>query len=174
MRTEVFRFGGDSGLGSESPEEWNGGKGCSCSFTWNTKKGAVALSLNSSEKSGTTISALQDDKPPPCSWWGVPQASPGNKEPDETLCSTTASLVPRHQSRHADCGPPAPQNLDEASESVPGSSGRRPPEHHWDQTEPVIRLGDKASREGTHGCGAEAVKVRRVGLVAGHPESPGA
>lgn len=37
----------------------------SCCFTWNTKKGAVALSLNSSEKSGTTISALQETDPDP-------------------------------------------------------------------------------------------------------------
>lgn len=45
-----------------------GGGGCP---TWNTKKGAVALSLNSSEKSGTTISALQG---PRCSQSWAPRA----------------------------------------------------------------------------------------------------
>lgn len=39
------------------------GEGPSCCFTWNTKKGAVALSLNNSEKSGTTISALRETRP---------------------------------------------------------------------------------------------------------------
>lgn len=48
----------------------------SCCFTWNTKKGAVALSLNSSEKSGTTISALQETRPRPCSRWEASEALP--------------------------------------------------------------------------------------------------
>ena len=46
----------------ESPKEQGGEKDQSCCFTWNTKKGAVALSLNSSEKSGTTISALKETR----------------------------------------------------------------------------------------------------------------
>ena len=46
--------------GCERPKGQGGEKGWCCCFTWNTKKGAVALSLNSSEKSGTTISALQE------------------------------------------------------------------------------------------------------------------
>lgn len=49
-------------FGCESTKEQGEEKGQSCCFTWNTKNGAVALSLNSSEKSGTTISALQETR----------------------------------------------------------------------------------------------------------------
>lgn len=55
----------ETALGMKAPRNRRGveGWGPSCCFTWNTKKGAVALSLNNSEKSGTTISALQETRP---------------------------------------------------------------------------------------------------------------
>lgn len=62
-------------------------------LTWNTKKGAVALSLNSSEKSGTTISALQETRPHIMfTAWGL-RSPLGNKEPGGTVQEAVTSML---------------------------------------------------------------------------------
>ena len=110
-----------------------GEKGWSFYFTWNTKKGAVALSLNSSEKSGTTISALQETRPqalfvlgglgrphPDTSTWGHYRLL------DRMLHSATVLLL--HWGRHANWPwPSALLNPDEASEWQQAFQAATPP-----------------------------------------------
>ena len=126
-----------------------------CCFTWNTKKGAVARSLNSSEKSGTTISALKDRRltllqagsptltPPLGGTEGLPGQWDAPFKP--------VFLTVQRRGGHADCPSPllcraltTPLNLH--YRHFRGRPHARP---GWWRQEPVRWLGDTAGgREG--------------------------
>lgn len=148
-----------------------GEKGRCCCFTWNTKKGAVALSLNSSKKSGTTISALKDRRrtllraggptltPPPGGTEGLPGQRDAPVKP--------VFLTVQRRGGHADCPSPLLCRALMKPLNLHSRHFREQPHARWAGGDKNLSGGwGKRPGGGKADCGSGALRLHRGGWAA--------